>query len=75
MCSGQILGIVLTLSGSLLVKNMQKTGAMISMGSYVVFCVFAFLMSLFLKQDLRRLKSESSKATRESYSRKSIPGN
>lgn len=38
------------------------------MGAFVGTSVLAFIVSLFVKQDLRRYMSERSKAVRESYS-------
>ena len=58
MSIGNLIGMVLTISIGFIVKYYGEKGAYISLGMLTVTSLISLLLSLFIKQDLRRLRKE-----------------
>eukprot|EP00347_Sterkiella_histriomuscorum_P021419 403334042 len=64
MFSGQLLGIVFTVISSQLINDYGKNGCLISEGMYVGSLLISFVLSFFIKEDLKRQRVEKQKRER-----------
>ena len=60
MSAGQFFGIILTITSSELMDKKGRDGAATSYYIMTGFCLFSVVLSMFVKEDLRRYKAEHS---------------